>query len=314
MKIRMLLAALAAFSIAATATTRARQAPAPAGDRLTAELLKGLEFRSIGPAIQTGRVQDIAIDTKSANTWYVATAFGGLWKTINRGTTFTPVFDSGGSFTLCCVAVDPKNSNVVWLGTGENASQRSAHFGDGIYKSSDAGKTWQRMGLAASEHIGQILIDPRNSNVVYVAAQGPLWSAGGDRGLYKTVDGGTKWDRVLHVSEDTGISDIVFDPRNADVIYASSYQRRRAVGQMIGGGPEGGIWKSSDAGKKWTKLKNGLPKDDVGRIALGVDPRNPARVYALVSPKLPSGRGFGGGGGGGAPAAAPPPGPVVDEA
>src|SRR4051812_25744392 len=165
MKIRMLLAALAAFSIAATATTRARQAAAPAGDRLTAEVLKGLEFRSIGPAIQTGRVQDIAIDPKSPSTWYIATAFGGLWKTTNRGTTFTPIFDGGGSFTLCCVVVDPKNSDVLWLGSGENASQRSAHFGDGIYKSSDAGKTWARMGLAASEHLGQILIDPRNSNV-----------------------------------------------------------------------------------------------------------------------------------------------------
>src|SRR6266542_1532268 len=198
---------------------------------LDSQTLKGLELRSLGPALATGRVQDVEIDPKNPSVWYIATAFGGLWKTTNRGTTFTPVFDSGGSFTLCCVAVDPKNSNVVWLGTGENASQRSAHFGDGIYKSTDAGKTWRRMGLAASEHLGQLLIDPRNSNIVYVAAQGPLWSAGGERGLYKTTDGGTKWDRVLHVSDDTGISDIVFDPKNPDILYASSYQRRRAVGQ-----------------------------------------------------------------------------------
>jgi photosystem II stability/assembly factor-like uncharacterized protein len=277
-------------------------------------VLKGLAFRSIGPALATGRVQDIAIDPKSPNTWYVATAFGGLWKTTNRGTTFTPVFDDGGSFTLCCVVVDPKDSNVVWLGTGENASQRSAHFGDGVYKSTDAGKTWQRAGLAQSEHIGQILIDPRNSNVVYVAAQGPLWSAGGERGLYKTTDGGTKWERVLHVSDDTGISDIVFDPKNPDILYASSYQRRRAVGQMIGGGPEGGIWKTTDAGKKWTKLSKGLPKDDVGRIALGVDPKNPKRVYALISAKSPRGRGGFPGAPQQAAAAAPPSGPVVDEA
>ncbi len=264
-------------------------------------------------------MQDIAIDPKSPSTWYVATAFGGLWKTTNRGTTFTPIFDNGGSFTLCCVAVDPKSSNVVWLATGENASQRSAHFGDGIYKSTDAGKTWQRMGLAASEHIGQLLIDPRNSNVVYVAAQGPLWSAGGERGLYKTTDGGTKWERVLHVSDDTGISDIVFDAKNPDVMYASSYQRRRAVGQMIGGGPEGGIWKTKDAGKNWTKLSKGLPKDDVGRIALGVDPKNPARVYALISAKAPRGRGGFPGAGGAPGAAAPPDAPApaaaaVDEA
>jgi photosystem II stability/assembly factor-like uncharacterized protein len=318
MKVKTLVAAIATFALMATVKTNARQNSAGT-DRLTAEVLKGLEFRSIGPAIQTGRVQDIAIDPKSPNTWYVATAFGGLWKTTNRGTTFTPVFDNGGSFTLCCVVVDPKSSSVVWLGTGENASQRSAHFGDGIYKSTDAGKTWQRMGLEKSEHIGQILIDPRNSNVVYAAAQGPLWSAGGERGLYKTTDGGSTWTRVLHVSDDTGISDIVFDPKNADVLYASSYQRRRAVGQMIGGGPEGGIWKTKDAGKTWTKLKNGLPKDDVGRIALGVDPKNPTRVYALISAKMSRGRGFPSTGSGqageraGGEAAPPPSGPVVDE-
>src|SRR3954462_9554312 len=329
MKFKTLLAgapALAPFSpgtIGANSALSARESRRPAPSEqseskaVTADAQKGLEFRSIGPTIETGRVQDIAIDPKSPNTWYVATAFGGLWKTTNRGTTFTPVFDDGGSFTLCCVLVDPKNSNVVWLGTGEKASQRSAHFGDGIYKSIDAGKTWQRMGLAASEHIGQILIDPRNSNVVYVAAQGPLWSAGGERGLYKTTDGGVRWDRVLHISDDTGISDIVFDPRNPDTLYASSYQRRRAVGQMIGGGPEGGIWKATDAGRKWTKLSNGLPKDDVGRIALGVDAKNPKRVYALISAKAPRGRGGfpgAGGGGGGQQAAAPPSGPVVDEA
>src|SRR5262245_60874736 len=264
------------------------------GSALTAGALKGLEFRSIGPGLATGRVQDIEIDPKNPSVWYVASAFGGLWKTVNRGITFTPIFDDGGSFTLCCVVVDPKDSNVVWLGTGENASQRSAHFGDGIYKSTDAGKTWKRMGLEASEHIGKILIDPRNSNVVYVASQGPLWSPGGDRGLYKTTNGGATWDAVLTVSKDTGISDIVFDPRNPDVIFASSYQRRRAVGQMIGGGPEGGIFKSTDGGKKWTKLANGLPKDDVGRVALGVDPRKPTTVYALISAKAPAGRGRGG--------------------
>src|SRR5262245_1593883 len=176
MKSKTLLAAIAAFALVATVKTAARQSPA-GSDRLTADVLKGLEFRSIGPAIQTGRVPDIAIDPKAPNTWYVATAFGGLWKTTNRGTTFTPIFDNGGSFTLCCVVVDPKNSSVVWLATGENASQRSAHFGDGIYRYTDAGKTWRGMGLEKSEHLGQILIDPRNSNVVYVAAQGPLFAS-----------------------------------------------------------------------------------------------------------------------------------------
>ena len=177
-------------------------------------MLKGIELRSIGPTLATGRIADIEIDPKNPNIWYVATAFGGLWKTTNRGITFKPIFDDG-TFTLCCVVVDPKDSNVLWLGTGENNSQRSAHFGDGLYKSTDAGKTWKRVGLEKSEHIGKILIDPRNSNVVYVASQGPLFSAGGERGLYKTTDGGAKWTACCTISDDTGISDIVFDPRNA---------------------------------------------------------------------------------------------------
>jgi len=276
---------------------------------LDSQALKGLELRSLGPALATGRVQDVEIDPKNPSVWYVASAFGGLWKTSNRGITFNPVFDDQGSFTLCCVVVDPKDSNVVWVGSGENASQRSAHFGDGVYKSTDAGKTWKNVGLKSSEHIGKIVIDPRNSSVVYVAAQGPLWSAGGERGLFKTTDGGETWNAVLTISADTGISDVVFDTKNPDVLFASSYQRRRAVGQMIGGGPEGGIFKTTNAGKTWTKLTNGLPKDDVGRIALAVDPHSAKRVYALISAKAPRGRGFG-------PVApdAPPTGPVIDEA
>jgi photosystem II stability/assembly factor-like uncharacterized protein len=299
-----LLAIAAASAIAAAIPLSGQKS-----DGLDAKSLKGMELRSLGPALATGRIQDIEIDPKNPSVWYVASAFGGLWKTTNRGITFTPVFDEQGSFTLCCVVVDPKDSNVVWVGSGENASQRSAHFGDGVYKSTDAGKTWTNVGLKSSEHIGKIVIDPRNSNVVYVASQGPLWSAGGERGLYKTIDGGAAWNAVLTVSPDTGISDVVFDVKNPDILYASSYQRRRAVGQMIGGGPEGGIFKSTNAGKTWTKLTKGLPKDDVGRIALGVDPRNSKRVYALISAKAPRGRG-----GFGQPANDAPAASVVDEA
>jgi photosystem II stability/assembly factor-like uncharacterized protein len=257
----------------------------PAG--LTANVLKGLELRSIGPTLTTGRVQDVEIDPRNPSVWYVASAFGGLWKTENRGITFTPIFDSGGSFTLCCVAIDPRDSNVIWLGTGENTSQRSAHFGDGVYKSTDAGKTWKRVGLQASEHIGKILIDPRKTNVVYVAAQGPLFSSGGERGLYKTADGGETWTAILTISPDTGISDMVFDPKNPDVIYASAYQRRRAVGQMIGGGPEGGIFKTTNAGRNWTKLTRGLPAGDIGRAGLAIDPRKSSTIFALVDAKRP---------------------------
>ena len=273
--------------IAALATSAAALLSGQGQDRLNEQILKGIELRSIGPGFTTGRVQDVEIDPRNPSVWYVAAAFGGLWKTENRGITFTPVFDEGGSFTLCCVAIDPKDSNVLWLGTGENASQRSAHFGDGIYKSTDAGKTWKRMGLEKSEHIGEILVDPRNSNVVYVSSQGPLWSAGGDRGLYKTTDGGATWTRVLHVSDDTGISDIRFQPGKPDVIYAAAYQRRRAVGQMIGGGPEGGIFKTTNGGKNWTKLTKGLPAGDTGRAGLAVDAKNPNRVYALIDAKRP---------------------------
>ncbi|HVL66233.1 MAG TPA: hypothetical protein VM364_03100 [Vicinamibacterales bacterium] len=254
-------------------------------DRLNEQALKGLELRSIGPGFVTGRVQDVKIDPKNPNVWYVVSAFGGLWKTENRGISFTPIFDEGPSFTLCCIVIDPKDSNVLWLGTGENKSQRSAHFGDGVYKSTDGGKTWKRVGLENSEHIGEIVIDPRNSNVVYVASQGPLWSAGGDRGLYKTTDGGATWERILHISDDTGISHVVLQPGKPDVIYASAYQRRRAVGQMVGGGPEGGIHKSTNGGRTWTKLTNGLPKEDMGRAGLAVDPRHPNRVYAIIDAK-----------------------------
>ena len=272
--------------IAAMAMAAAALPSGQGQDRFSEEALKGIQIRGIGPGLATGRVVDVEIDPKNPNVWYVASAFGGLWKTENRGITFNPIFDDG-PFTLCCVVVDPKDSDVVWLGSGENNSQRSAHFGDGVYKSTDAGKTWKRMGLEKSEHIGKIAIDPRNSSVVYVAAQGPLWNSGGERGLYKTTDGGASWTRVHHVSDDTGITDIVLQPGKPDVIFTSAYQRRRAVGQAIGGGPEGGIFKSIDGGKKWTKLTAGLPTGDTGRAGLAVDPKNPNRVYAIIEAKRP---------------------------
>ncbi len=253
-----------------------------AQDALNADVFRGLAFRSIGPSLTTGRVADVEIDPNNKSVWYVAVGSGGLWKTINRGNTWTPIFDDYPSYSHGAVVVDPRNSNIVWLGTGENTNNRSASYGDGVYKSIDAGQTWQRVGLEHSQHIQRILIDPRDSDIVYVAAQGPLWAPGGHRGLYKTTDGGRTWTRVLHVSDETGITDVVFHPQNPDVIYAAAYQRRRAVGQTIGGGPEAGVFKSTDAGATWQRLEEGLPTVDKGRIALGVDPRNPERVYALV--------------------------------
>jgi photosystem II stability/assembly factor-like uncharacterized protein len=250
---------------------------------MDAGTLAGIGIRTLGPGLVTGRISDIAIDPNNPSIWYIASSFGGVWKTTNRGLSFTPIFDDGGSHNLCCIVIDPRDSNVLWLGTGENHSQRSAHFGDGIYKSTDAGSSWKRMGLEKSEHIGKIIIDPRDSDVVYVAAQGPLFSAGGERGLYKTTDGGLTWRAVLRISDDTGITDVVLDPHNADVLYAAAYPRRRHVGQAIGGSPEGGIFRTADAGRTWTKLGNGLPTGDFGRAGLAIDGRQkPAEVYALI--------------------------------
>jgi hypothetical protein len=231
---------------------------------------KELAFRSLGPSLTSGRVSDIAVDPKNPNVWYVAAASGNLWKTENRGNTWSAVFDEGGSYSLGAVTIDPKNSNIVWLGTGENANQRSVGFGDGVYKSTDAGQTWTRMGLENSEHIQNIIIDPRNSNTVYVTAIGPLWNAGGDRGLYKTIDGGQTWKAVLSISADTGVTDLVMDPKRPDVLYAAAYQRRRHVGQLIGGGPESGLFKSTNGGQTWTRPRGECGGGSGVRPARGV--------------------------------------------
>jgi photosystem II stability/assembly factor-like uncharacterized protein len=276
--------------LAAGAVTAAASLYAQNGDpRLTADTMKSFAFRSVGPSLTTGRISDVAVDPKNPSVWYVAAAAGNLWKTENRGNTWTGIFDEQGSYSLGAVTVDPKDSNIVWLGTGENNNQRSVSFGDGVYKSTDGGATWKRMGLENSEHIQNIVIDPRNSNVVYVTAIGPLWSAGGHRGLYKTADGGQTWKAVLTVSPDTGVTDLLMDPKNPDVLYAAAYQRRRAVGQLIGGGPESGLYKSTNAGQTWTKLTKGLPSVEIGRIGLAANWRNPRTIYALVTAQLGQG-------------------------
>ena len=246
------------------------------------ETFSGLSLRGIGPAVTSGRITDIAVSPTDRGTWFVAAASGGLWKTVNAGTTWSPVFDKEGSYSIGCVAIDAGDPLTVWVGSGENNSQRSVSYGDGVYKSSDGGKSWSNVGLKDSEHIGRIAVNPRDGNVVYVAAQGPLWRAGGDRGLYKTTDGGKTWDRVLNVDEYTGINEVVMDPRDPDVLYASAYQRFRQVWTLIDGGPGSGVWKSRDGGKTWKKLENGLPREDKGRIGLAISPVNPDVVYAIV--------------------------------
>ena len=277
------LAAILALLLAAPAPSRAQaKAPVEKKDPLSAATFAGLELRGIGPALTSGRVIDVAVDPTRPSTWFVATAGGGVWKTTTAGTTWKPVFDAESSYSIGCVTLDPKDPLVVWVGSGENNSQRSVSYGDGVYKSVDGGENWENVGLKNSEHIGRIVVDPRDTNVVYVAAQGPLWSSGGDRGLYKTTDGGKTWTQSLKISENTGVSDVWIDPRNPDVLYATSYQRRRHVWTLVGGGPESAIYKSRDGGTSWKKLEGGLPKGDLGRIGLAVSPINPDVVYALI--------------------------------
>ena len=249
---------------------------------MSADTFAGLKLRSLGPAVTSGRVVSFAVHPKDKSTYYVGSAGGGVWKTVNAGTSWTPLFDGEGSYSIGTVVLDTKNPNVVWVGTGESNSQRSVSYGDGVYRSDDGGKSWKNVGLKKSEHIGRIVIDPRDSNTVYVAAQGPLWGPGGDRGLYKTTDGGKSWKAVLTISENTGVNDVALDPRNPDVLLAAAYQRRRHVWTLIDGGPESALYKSTDAGATWNKIKSGLPGENMGRIGLAVSPVNADVVYASV--------------------------------
>jgi photosystem II stability/assembly factor-like uncharacterized protein len=255
----------------------------PAAPRLTADLVRDLKVRNIMGTFSSGRIADIAVDPRNRSVWYVATASGGLWKTENHGVSFEPIFDQAGAYSLGCVAVDPKNPDTVWVGTGENQAQRAIGWGDGVYKSTDAGKTWKNMGLAHSEHIAKILFDPRDANTVLVASQGPLFSGGGDRGLFKSTDGGQTWKPLLQISQDTGVTDVAVDPRNPDVMYAAAYQRRRHTSIIVAGGPEAAIFKTTDGGAHWSKLTDGIPAADLGRIALAISPQKPDVIYATIT-------------------------------
>jgi photosystem II stability/assembly factor-like uncharacterized protein len=266
----------------ASRTTPPARTDSAASSPFSSEAFAGLRARSIGPAMTSGRVMSVAVHPADPGVIYVGTASGGLWKTVSGGASWQPVFDSQGSYSIGWVTFDPKNPNVVWVGTGERNSQRSVAYGDGVYKSEDGGRSWKNVGLKTSEHIGRIVISPKNSDVVYVAAQGPLWKEGGDRGLYKTTDGGKTWEQVLKISDNTGVSDVVIDPRNPEVLIATSYQRRRHFFTLIDGGPESAIHRTTDGGKTWTKVNTGLPNEELGRIGLAISPVNPDIVYANV--------------------------------
>lgn len=249
-----------------------------------------LKWREIGPAVTSGRISDIAVHPNNPSVWYIAAASGGVFKTVNAGTSFEPIFDQAGAYSIGCLTIDKQNPNIVWVGSGENNNQRSVSYGDGIYKSEDGGKSFKNMGLTKSEHIGMIAIHPENSDEVYVAAYGPVWSSGGERGIYRTADGGKTWKSILTVSEHTGFNEIHLDPRNPKVMYACAHQRRRHEWTYISGGPESAVYKSTDGGNTWNKLSNGLPSADMGRIGLAISPVNPDVIYAIV--EAAEGKGF----------------------
>lgn len=251
-------------------------------ENLAEEFAQGLTLRSIGPAVMGGRISDIAVHPVDKSTWYVAVGSGGLWKTTNSGTTWLPVFDQEASYSIGTVAVDPINPEVIWVGTGENVSGRHVGWGNGVYKSTDGGKSWKQMGLPSSEHIGRILINPVNNTEVLVAAEGPLWSEGGQRGVYRSTDGGLSWERTLFIDEHTGATDLEFDPSNPEVVYAATYQRRRHTWSFLAGGSGSGVYKSTDGGQSWKKLTKGLPNTDMGKIGLAVTLADPNLVYATI--------------------------------
>ena len=245
-------------------------------------IFNGLKFRSLGPAFTSGRIADIAIHPENENTWYVAVGSGGVWKTTNSGTTWTPIFDGQKSYSIGCVTIDPNNSHTIWVGTGENVGGRHVGFGDGIYKSEDDGKSWKNLGLNATEHISKIIVHPENPKVIWVAAQGPLWNKGGQRGVYKSIDGGKNWTKKLGEGDWTGATDLLIDPKNPDILYAATWDRHRTVASYLGGGPGSGIHKSIDGGETWEKLTKGIPKSNLGKIGLAISIFDTDVIYAAI--------------------------------
>jgi len=322
-------AGLCAFGVRGMQAQAPQQAapPAPPVHQTDDPLLKNFTWRSIGPANMGGRIDDIAVVETRPATYYVGFATGGIWKTINNGTTFTPVFDDQPVTSIGDLAIAPSAPDIIYAGTGEPNNRQSSSFGAGVYKSIDAGKTWKFMGLKETQSIAKVVVHPKDPNTVYVAVIGHLFGPNRERGLYKTTDGGQTWTNTKYIDDDTGFTDLVIDPVNPNVLYAASYQRRRQPWGFNGGGPGSGIWKTTDAAKTWTKLTgNGLPGNPIiGRIGLDVARSKPSTIYAsievgpsggtgagvnddgtLVDPNAGRGGGGGGGGRGGQP---PPPDP-----
>lgn len=249
---------------------------------LDSKLFSNLKFRNIGPAFMSGRIADVAIDPTNENVWYVAVGSGGVWKTTNAGTTFKPIFDDQAVYSIGCVTIDPNNPYTIWVGTGENVGGRHAGFGDGIYRSTDGGASWTNLGLKNSEHISKIIVNPDDSNIIYVASQGPLWSPGGDRGFFKSIDGGKTWKKTLGDDQYTGVTDMVIDPRNPNRVYAVTWEHHRTIAAWMGGGEKSRLYLSEDGGDTWTQLKTGLPEGKWGKTGLAISPINPDVLYAAI--------------------------------
>lgn len=244
--------------------------------------LREFKARNVGPTNMSGRIVDLEV-ANNTNTFYIAAASGGVWKTEDNGQSFTPIFDHQGALGMGAMALSPSDNNVLWVGTGEDNSSRSTYAGAGVYKSTDAGKTWQHMGLIHSQHIGQILIHPTNPDVVWVGAMGGLYSKNKERGVYKTTDGGKTWKKVLYIDDNTGIIDMQMHPTNPDLILAGSWERFRQAHDFIGNGKGSSIWRTEDGGSTWKKAVDGFPQDEfVGRIGFDFSRSNPAVVYALL--------------------------------
>ncbi|MFN0014792.1 MAG: WD40/YVTN/BNR-like repeat-containing protein [Saprospiraceae bacterium] len=252
-----------------------------AQNKLTSATFGAIEARNIGPAVMSGRITAIEGVNNNPKVLYVGTAGGGVWKTTTAGVLFEPIFDKHPQ-SIGALAVDQSRPDVVWVGTGESNMRNSVAIGLGIYRTTDGGRNWSRMGLEKSEHISKIIIHPSEPNTVYVAVPGPLWSAGPDRGLYKTTDGGKTWEKILYTDDKTGCADIIMDPRNPDVLLASMWQFRRTPYSFASGGPGSALHKSTDGGKTWRKITNGLPTGTFGRIALALAPSAPDNVFAIV--------------------------------
>jgi hypothetical protein len=250
---------------------------------LDSATVAGMKWRTVGPANFMGRLSDVVGIPGPSKTLYVAAAGGGIWKSGNNGITWRPIFDDKNIISMGMLAIAPSDTNTVWAGTGEPNSRNTIEPGAGIYKSENGGTTWTLMGLETTQHIGRIVVDPRDKNVVYVAALGAAWKSTPDRGLYKTIDGGKTWTMSKFISDRAGFVDIAIDPRNPDVLYASSWERYRTPYSLNSGGPGSGLWKTTDAGKTWTEIKgSGYPEGMKGRIGLAVAPSNPDVVYALT--------------------------------